>query len=71
MDVKTTFHKGNLTKEVYRTQPEKFTSKDSNKVCKLQKSIYGFKQAYWSWNIRFNEAIMESDFIQNKDEPRV
>ena len=35
----------------------------------LWKSIYGLKQAYWSWNISFNEVIMESDFIQNKDEP--
>ena len=40
MDVKTTFLNGNLTEEVYMTQPEGFTSKDSNKVCKLQKSIY-------------------------------
>ena len=68
MDVKTTFHNGNLTKEMYKTQPKKFISKDSNKVCMLWKSIYGLKQTYRSWNIRFNEAIMESNFIQNKDE---
>ena len=71
MDVKTTFLNGNLTEEVYMTHPEGFTSKDSNKVCKLQKSIYGLKQASRSWNIRFNEAIIESNFMQNKDEPRV
>ena len=34
MDVKTTFLNGNLTEEVYMTQPKGFASKDSNKVCK-------------------------------------
>ena len=71
MDVKITFLNGNLTEEVYMTQPKGFTSKDSNKVCMLQKSIYGLKQTYRNWNIRFNEAIMESNFKQNKDEPIV
>ena len=71
MDVKAGFLNGNLTEEVYMTQAKGFTSEDSNKVCMLWKSIYGLKQAYRSWNICFNEVIMESDFIQNKDEPIV
>ena len=56
MDVKTAFLNGNLLEKVYMTQPEGFTSGDSNKVCKLQKSIYGLKQASRSWNIRFDET---------------
>ena len=71
MDVKTAFLNGNLTEEVYMTQPEGFTSMDSMKVCKLQKSIFGLNQASRSWYIHFNEAIMESDFMQNKDEHSV
>ena len=71
MDVKTAFLNGNLTEEVYMTQPKGFTSKDSNKACQLQKSIYGLKQASRSWNIRFNEAIKSYGFIQNEDEPCV
>ena len=44
MDVKIAFLNENLSEELYMTQPEGFTSKDGNKVCKLQRSIYGLKQ---------------------------
>jgi hypothetical protein len=44
MDVKTTFLNVNLYKYVYMMQPEGFESKKfTNKVCKLQKSIYRLK----------------------------
>src|SRR5262249_5767852 len=71
MDVKTAYLNGNLIEEVYMTQLEGFTSSDSNKVCKLQRSIYGLKQASRSWNIRFDETIKEFGFSQNPDEPCV
>jgi hypothetical protein len=45
MDVKTTFLNGNLTGDVYMTQPEGFIDpKHAEKICKFQKSIYGLKQ---------------------------
>ena len=71
MDVKMTFPNRNLYEEVYMTQPEGFISKNGNKVCKLQISIYGLKQASRSWNIRFDETIKEFDFSQNLDETYV
>ena len=40
-------------------------------VCKLQKSIYGLKQAFKSWNIRFDQAVKSFGFLQNPDEPCV
>ena len=46
MDVKTAFLNRNMTEEVYMTELERFTSKYSNKVRKLQKSIYGLKQKH-------------------------
>ena len=72
MDVKTTFLNGNLLEDVYMTQPEGFVDpKNPNKVCKLQRSIYGLKQASRSWNLRFDEAVKEFSFLKNEDEPCV
>ncbi|GKB81997.1 retrotransposon protein, putative, ty1-copia subclass, partial [Tanacetum coccineum] len=41
------------------------------KVCKLQISIYGLKQASRSWNKRFDKEIKRLGFDQNLDEPCV
>ncbi|KAK8597114.1 hypothetical protein V6N12_065590 [Hibiscus sabdariffa] len=72
MDVKTAFRNGKLEEDVYMTQPEGFVAPGhATKVCKLQRSIYGLKQASRSWNLRFNDAIKEFGFIINKDEPCV
>ncbi|KAK8572986.1 hypothetical protein V6N12_029026 [Hibiscus sabdariffa] len=72
MDVKTTFLNGKLEEDVYMTQPEGFvTPENAGKVCKLQRSIYGLKQASRSWNLRFNDPIKEFGFIRNEDEPCV
>ena len=46
MDVKTAFLNGNIEEELYMMQPKGFVDpKDADKVCKLQQSIYGLKQA--------------------------
>ncbi|KAD4385964.1 hypothetical protein E3N88_26133 [Mikania micrantha] len=72
MDVKTAFLNGHLTEDVYMVQHEGFVDpKNYNKVCKLNKSIYGLKQASRSWNIRFDQKIKELGFIKNEDEPCV
>ena len=69
MDVKTAFLNGNNEEELYMVQPEGFTDpKDAGKVCKLQRSIYGLKQASRSWNLRFDEVIKGFGFVQNKEE---
>jgi hypothetical protein len=47
MNVKTTFLNGELEEEIYMTQPDGFVLKgQEDKVCKVQKSLYGLKQAY-------------------------
>jgi hypothetical protein len=54
MDVKMAFLNENLTEDVYMTQPKGFIdTKHVGNICKLQKSIYGLKQASQSWNMCF------------------
>ena len=64
MYVKTTFLKWIFLKEeLYMMQPEGFVNhKGTNKVCKLQRSIYGLVQASRSWNIHFDELIKAYSF---------
>ena len=65
MDVKTAFLNGFLKEELYMMQPEGFVNpKGANKLCKLQRSIYGLVQASRSWNICFDELIKAYGFIQ-------
>ncbi|KAM1476262.1 hypothetical protein ACFX1S_038131 [Malus domestica] len=69
MDVKTAYLNGYLKEELYMTQPEGFVSKsEKTKVCKLQRSIYGLKQASRSWNIRFDTEIKTFGFTQKEDD---
>ena len=50
-------------------QPEGFIAKNQeHMVCKLKRSIYGFKQASRLWNIRFDQAIKSFNFEQNLEE---
>ena len=65
MDVKTAFLNGYLYEDIYMDQPKGFVDpKHPNKVCKLQRSIYGLKQASRSWNKRFDEEIKRFGFTR-------
>ena len=65
MDVKTAFLNVFLKEELYIMQPEGFVDpKGTNKVRKLQQSIYGLVQASRSWNKHFDSVIKAYGFIQ-------
>src|SRR5215216_4361595 len=69
MDVKTAFLNGFLKEELYMMQPKGFVDlKSANKVCKLQRTIYGLVQASQSWNIRIDKVIKAYGFIQTYGE---
>ena len=62
---KTASLNGFIKEELYMMQPEGIVNpKGANKICKLQRSIYGLVQASRSWNIRFDELIKAYGFIQ-------
>ena len=66
---KTAFLNGFIKEELYMMQPEGFDNpKGANKMCKLQRSIYGLVQASQSWNIRFDELIKAYSFIHTYGE---
>lgn len=60
MDVKSAFLHGRLTEDIYMRQPRGF--EEGNQVCKLNKSIYGLKQASKAWNDRFNQFAAQIGF---------
>nr|GEZ72406.1 retrotransposon protein, putative, Ty1-copia subclass [Tanacetum cinerariifolium] len=58
--------------DIYMEQPKGYVDpKYPDRVCKLQRSIYGLKHASRQWNKRFDKEIKKFRFIQNRDEPCV
>ena len=69
MDVKTAFLNGSLDECIYMKQPEGFiTNGQEHLLCKLNRSIYGLKQASRSWNTCFDQTIKTFGFDQCHDE---
>lgn len=64
MDAVSAFLQGELAEEIYMYQPEGY--EESNKVCKLRKSIYGLKQASRVWNTKLDEKLREIGLTQSK-----
>ncbi|KAK8946931.1 hypothetical protein KSP39_PZI007096 [Platanthera zijinensis] len=63
MDVKIAFLNGELDEEIYMAQPEGYVQKDQkDKVCKLDKSIYGLKQAPKMWHMKFDQVVKSLGF---------
>ncbi|KAG7557329.1 Zinc finger CCHC-type superfamily [Arabidopsis suecica] len=70
LDVKTAFLHGELKEVVFVSQPEGFVVKGSeNKVYRLNKALYGLRQAPRAWNIKLNKILKELGFTKCSKEP--
>jgi transposase InsO family protein len=64
MDVKTAFLNGDLTEDIYMQQPPGFAAAgQEDLVCKLNRSLYGLKQAGRSWYKKIDSALVGLDFF--------
>ena len=71
-DVKTAFLNGDLSETVYMSQPEGFIAEGmEGMVCRLNKAVYGLKQAARSWNLKADTVLKSQGFINFTDEPCV
>lgn len=64
VDISNAFLNGELKEEVYMKQPEGFEQKNPDWVLRLQKSLYGLKQAGRVWHETLHKALVEMGFAR-------
>src|SRR5258708_18566720 len=69
VDISHAFINGDIDAEVYMTQPEGFKELGSEYVCRLNKSIYGLKQAARLWNEKLHAALLDMGFTRIQSDP--
>ena len=66
MDVKNAFLHGDLHEEVYMQIPPGFdSSRNTGKVLRLHRSLYGLKQSPRVWFDRFRQAMLKRGYRQS------
>ncbi len=71
-DAKNAFLNGTLKEELYMEQPEGFIiPKQEDLVCRLNKSIYGLKEASRTWNKAVNSCMLAFGLNQSTSDPCV
>lgn len=69
LDVETAFLNGSLSETIYMKQPPGFECDNKELVCRLNKSIYGLKQAAKVWNDKVHRILIGMGFEQSKNDP--
>lgn len=65
LDVKSAFLNGEIKEEVYVTQPPGFVKHGSEgKVLRLNKALYGLRQAPRAWNAKLDQILVALGFVK-------
>lgn len=71
MDVKSAFRNGELQEEVYVQQPPGFTVGKEGQVLKLNKALYGLRQAPRTWYSKLDACLVSLGFTRSDHEHAV
>lgn len=70
VDAITAFLQGDLYEEIFMEQPDGYDD-GTEKVCKLNRAIYGLKQAGRVWNRKLSESLLEFGLQKSQLDPCV
>ena len=62
MDVKCDFLNGDITEDIYMNQPQWFVT-NTYFLCRLNKSLYGIKQAPRAWYAKIDGFLLSLSFV--------
>lgn len=68
MDAITAFLQGSLDEMLFMEQPEGYKD-GTNRVCRLNKAVYGLKQAGRQWNVKLDDALKRFGLKKCKTDP--
>ena len=72
LDIKNVFLHGDLPEEVYMEQPLGFVAQgESGLVCRLRRSLYGFKQSPRAWFSHFSSVVQEFGMLRSTSDHSV